>query len=144
MRHLVLGGARSGKPRFAMTTAESASPAPVLIVTAEAHDEEMHSRIERHRKDRGEQWRVLEAPTGLAAKLLPQLESGDVVVIDCLTLWLSNALARDTWPRERRAFIDAVAAFSSAPTQLLMVSNEVGNGVVPLGKLSRTFVDELG
>lgn len=142
---LVLGGARSGKSRFAQMTAEALAEAtgvtPVMIVTAEAFDEEMHSRISHHQADRGERWRTLEAPMELA-QAIGQLSSQDVAVVDCLTLWLSNQMLAETdISQEVQKLVEAVA---SCPAHLWLVSNEVGWSLVPENALGRRFRDEAG
>jgi adenosylcobinamide kinase/adenosylcobinamide-phosphate guanylyltransferase len=154
-RHLVLGGARSGKTRYALqlaTTLANARGADVFYVaTAEALDEEMRDRIRRHQAERPSHWRTIEAPWGLASALA-QLSADEVVVVDCLTLWLSNALLRDfreeaptqplpTWSAEREAFLRYLA---DTAHDLVLVSNEVGGGIVPLAPVARRFQDEQG
>jgi adenosylcobinamide kinase/adenosylcobinamide-phosphate guanylyltransferase len=141
-RHrLVLGGARSGKSRHALGLAEAIGPARVLVATAEAGDAEMAERIARHRAERGPGWRVVEAPLELAAAL-DGIRPADVAVVDCLTLWLSNLLLAGRDP-EREA--DALlAALARAPRPVVLVSNEVGLGLVPETPLGRAFRDAQG
>lgn len=142
--HLVLGGARSGKSAHAEADALATLGARrfIYIATAEAHDAEMAERIARHRAEREACWQTVEAAHGLAATLANHDTPGTVVLVDCLTLWLSNALAAGTWADERDALLDRVA--SGYRARLVLVSNEVGSGIVPLGELSRAFVDEAG
>lgn len=155
IRHLVLGAARSGKTRFALDMAKSlAQPREsevIYVATAEAHDAEMRERIARHRAERPTTWRTLEAPRDLATSLA-RIEKASVIVVDCLTLWLSNALLQDfnedpptaplpTWARERDAFISWL---SSCPHSVILVSNEVGGGIVPTSALARRFQSEQG
>lgn len=142
---LVLGGARSGKSAYAQKQAEQAAAAtarpPLMIATAEAFDEEMHDRIERHRTERGDGWRTLEAPLHLAAAVR-RLGAEDVAVIDCLTLWLSNQMLRD---HDLSAAVDDLtAALAACPASLWVVSNEVGWSLVPDNALGRRFRDEAG
>lgn len=141
--HLVLGGARSGKSAFAEAQALAAGDVGrwVYVATARAQDSEMQDRIDRHRARRDPRWETVEAPLDLAAALARHDAPGTCVLVDCLTLWLTNALTEDCWPAEREALLAAVAA---SRARLLLVSNEVGSGVVPMGALSRTFVDEAG
>jgi len=154
-RHLVLGGARSGKTRHALELAESAGRArgaPVVYVaTAEARDAEMAERIARHRAERPLAWRTMEAPHALA-QALRDVATGTVIVIDCLTLWLSNALLQDFneqrpldelpgWVAEHQALLRLLEEFAGV---VIMVSNEVGSGMVPLSALARRFQDEQG
>lgn len=144
MRQLILGGARSGKSALAERLALALSPSPLYLATATADDQEMLQRVQHHRERRGDCWRELEEPLALGAAL-HRLDGPDAcVLVDCLTLWLTNCLlAPDPacWPREREAFLAAAAGFRG---QLLLVSNETGLGVVPMGELSRRFVDESG
>ena len=143
MIELVVGGARSGKSRYALTAAEALSPCPVLVATATAEDAGMAERIRRHREERGAHWRLVEEPLSLST-VIRSADSGDVLVVDCLTLWISNWLCGADpggWPQERAAFLDVLA---KTGTRLFLVSNEVGMGVVPVGELSREFVDQSG
>lgn len=139
---LVLGGARSGKSRYAQVLAESFSGELVYLATAEALDEEMAARIARHRADRGGRWTTREEPLELAAKLWVEAGPDRVVVVDCLTLWLSNLLlaGRDA---EREA-ADLASALSRLPGPAIFVSNEVGQGVAPATPLGREFRDLQG
>ncbi len=140
---LVLGGARSGKSAFAQSAAEAAAAdnKPLMIATGQAFDDEMRVRIQRHQADRADRWRTLEAPLQLVPAL-EGLKPDDTVVIDCLTLWLSNhMLAEHDLVAERVALRTAVAACRA---NLWLVSNEVGWGVVPESALGRRFRDEAG
>ena len=142
---LVLGGARSGKSAYAQRQAEQAAAAtgrpPLMIATAEAFDEEMRDRIDRHRTERGDGWRTLEAPLELAAAVR-DLRADDIAVVDCLTLWLSNQMLAD---RDLSAAVNELAlAFSACPATLWVVSNEVGWSLVPDNALGRRFRDEAG
>jgi len=140
--HLVLGGTRSGKSAHAEKLALARDSRHwCYIATAQARDDEMAARIAHHRATRDTRWHTVEAPLGLGAALQALDDPQTCVLIDCLTLWLSNCLAADCWPRERDALIDVLAA---SRAQLIMVSNEVGSGIVPLGALSRRFADEAG
>lgn len=141
MIHLVLGGARSGKSRHAEALAASLAPRRVYLATAQAGDDEMARRIQQHRADRSADWQTIEEPVDLAGALTRVDAADSVVLIDCLTLWLSNCLTADNWPAQRDAFI---AALPRLEANIVMVSNEVGSGIVPLGELSRVFVDESG
>ena len=143
MIELVVGGARSGKSRYALKAAEALSPRPVFVATATADDAAMEARIRRHRKERGAHWGLLEVPFDLASAIRSAVPE-DVMVVDCLTLWISNWLcSADSggWPKERAAFL---AALTETRSKVFLVSNEVGMGVVPMGKLTREFVDQSG
>jgi len=136
---LVLGGARSGKSRYAETLVEAAGGG-VYLATAAALDAEMAERIRRHRERRGKGWTTLEEPLDIAHALTAA--AGRPVLVDCLTLWLSNLIAagRDV-ERETDALID-VLAHRDAP--VIVVANEVGLGIVPENALARLFRDHAG
>ncbi|MES1947644.1 bifunctional adenosylcobalamin biosynthesis protein CobP [Salinisphaera sp. C84B14] len=146
MKTLVLGGTRSGKSRHAETRALSLPVARwFYVATAQAGDDEMAARIQHHREQRDTRWQTVEAPRALGA-CLRRLDGPDrCILVDCLTLWLSNCLAEDTgtltWAEERDALLATVDA---SRARLIFVSNEVGSGIVPLGALSRRFADEAG
>ncbi|WP_020415300.1 bifunctional adenosylcobinamide kinase/adenosylcobinamide-phosphate guanylyltransferase [Microbulbifer variabilis] len=150
--HLILGGARSGKSRLAQQRAEQwlqSNNAGGLsyLATATAGDEEMSSRIARHQGDRGQHWQTIEEPIALAEALDASPKS-HCVLVDCLTLWLSNCIHEGVWAREREALMQRVdqrrnnSENNAAPW--IFVSNEVGSGIVPLGQLSREFMDAAG
>jgi adenosylcobinamide kinase/adenosylcobinamide-phosphate guanylyltransferase len=139
---LILGGARSGKSRLALQWAQDAAPFRILIATAQAFDDEMRARIALHQEERDETWRTEETPMELAQAIRTHAKPGQVVLVDCLTLWLSNILlaGRDV-KREADALADAVR---EAKGPLILVSNEVGHGIVPATPLGRAFRDEQG
>ncbi|CAH0533704.1 Bifunctional adenosylcobalamin biosynthesis protein CobP [Vibrio stylophorae] len=139
--HLILGGARSGKSRLAEKLAAQTGLAVCYVATATAGDAEMAARIAKHQNDRPNDWQLIEAPLDLADVIATWSHPDRVLLIDCLTLWLSNALHQGCWPSERENFL---AALDHAKGPVLMVSNEVGQGIVPLGELTRQFVDEAG
>ncbi|WP_266168455.1 bifunctional adenosylcobinamide kinase/adenosylcobinamide-phosphate guanylyltransferase [Dyella subtropica] len=144
MRSLILGGARSGKSALAERMAMASGSDVVYLATAQALDEEMAARIAHHRAQRPKYWHSVEEPLALADALLAHARQGRCVLVDCLTLWLSNALGEtDTqrYVRERDALLNVLP---DLPGDILLVSNEVGLGVVPMGELSRRFVDEAG
>lgn len=139
---LVLGGARSGKSRFAQTYAEASGLKRIFIATAEAYDDEMRARIERHRADRDGDWTTVDAPIALAEAILTQSEPDRIVLVDCLTLWVSNLLlAERDFATATDSLVDAIHA-SKGP--VVLVSNEVGWGIVPENALARRFRDEAG
>lgn len=141
---LILGGARSGKSRYALQQAFDSTSTVAWIATAEAHDEEMRERIERHKAERPAHWQSIESPLYLAHTLATI--DNPFVVVDCLTLWLSNWLCRDDqsdWPAQRQAFLDVLRQWP-ADRQLRLISNEVGFGIVPDNALARYFRDEAG
>jgi adenosyl cobinamide kinase/adenosyl cobinamide phosphate guanylyltransferase len=141
---LLLGGARSGKSALAARAAGAWAGPVEVVVTAEPRDEEMAARIRRHRAARPAAWRTVEAPRELEAALR-DAAPGALVVVDCLTLWVSNLLEQglDDAAVERRALeAAALAAARAAPT--LAISNEVGSGIVPALPLARRYRDLLG
>jgi len=140
---LVLGGARSGKSAYAERLALETRLAPIYIATAEAFDDEMRERIARHRSDRlGGGWRTVEEPIDLPGAIRTATAVNSVVLVDCLTLWLSNLMlgGHDTGAAQR-ALLDAIAV---ATGPLIFVSNEVGLGLVPETPLGRAFRDAQG
>ena len=141
---VLLGGARSGKSRLALELA-AASGAPVTFVaTGEARDEEMAERIERHRAERPAEWATLEEPYAIG-EALSRIETGDTVVLDCLTLWTANALERDGAPELVLEASERAARVAGGRAGLtLAISNEVGLGIVPATELGRAYRDLLG
>lgn len=143
MRELILGGARSGKSALAEQRARESGLEVIYIATAEAHDAEMHQRIRHHRARRPDHWQCIEEPLQLAATLQRHAAQNRCLLVDCLTLWLSNLLAAgdEVFEREHGALL---AAIPQLPGRLIFVSNEVGLGIVPMGELTRRFCDESG
>jgi adenosylcobinamide kinase/adenosylcobinamide-phosphate guanylyltransferase len=139
---LVLGGARSGKSRYAQARAEAHSGPLVYIATGQAFDAEMHDRIARHQDDRGPRWTTLEEPLDLAGAIDRAGETAGAVLVDCLTLWVSNLMLADHALDGPTAALEA--AMSRCPCPLVLVSNEVGLGIVPDNALARAFRDEAG
>jgi len=139
---LVIGGASSGKSAFAEKLVRQSGLAKTYIATAEAHDAEMREKIARHRADRsGQGWRTVEAPH-TTAEALAQLEAEEVALVDCVTFWLSNQmLAEADWAEELELLCDVLAQVR-AP--VVLVSNEVGSGVVPDNALARHFRNAQG
>jgi len=143
-KHLILGGARSGKSRFAESVVnahcEQQQAQKLYVATATALDEEMQQRITRHQQDRDDKWQLIEEPMNLA-NIVQQANTQDCILIECLTLWLSNCLHNNNWPEQKLAFINALKNTSNT---IIMVSNEVGQGITPANSLSRQFIDESG
>jgi adenosylcobinamide kinase/adenosylcobinamide-phosphate guanylyltransferase len=139
---LVLGGARSGKSHYGESLAKSVIATNLLYVaTAEARDDEMRERIAHHRAARADGWRTIEEPLDLA-RVVRQATRDDVVLVDCLTLWLSNILLAG---RSAAKEADTLcAALTEAPARIVLVANEVGLGIVPDNPLARRFRDEAG
>lgn len=138
----VFGGARSGKTALALAWAEASGRRPVMVATAEAWDAEMAARIAAHRAERDGRWRTVEAPLELVAALRTAAAPESIVVVDCLTLWLSNLLLAE---RSVEAEIDGlVAELGRCAGPTILVSNEVGLGIVPENALARRFRDLQG
>lgn len=143
-RTLVLGGVRSGKSRLAERLATESGLPVTCIATATARDDEMRTRIAAHRARRPMDWRLIEEPLRLAAVLGEQAAAGHCLLVDCLTLWLTNLLtAQDAamLERERTALLEVLPGL---PGRILLVSNETNMGITPLGELSRRYCDEAG
>lgn len=139
---LILGGRRAGKSQYAQHCAAAAA-AVCVIVTAEVHDAEMAARVAQHQADRPAHWQTVEAPFELTEALWAHAQVGRTVVVDCLTLWLTNHLLNK--PHQLAQTIDALlACVASLPGDILLVSNEVGWSVVPDNALARQFADEVG
>jgi adenosylcobinamide kinase/adenosylcobinamide-phosphate guanylyltransferase len=139
---LVLGGARSGKSRYAQARAESLPGDLLYVATAQALDGEMEERITRHRADRGPRWSTLDVPLDLPAALLANAAPEQVLLVDCLTLWTSNLMFAE---RDLDAETEALAtALAQAAGPVILVANEVGLGIVPDNALARRFRDAAG
>jgi len=139
-----VGGVRSGKSRYAEQLAASHAGPVSVIVTATAGDEEMAARIAAHRARRPGHWRVREEPIALGNALLEVARPDSVVIVDCLTLWLTNIMMRPDAGLLERESEALLAAVHSAPGVVLLVSNDVGSGIVPLNELARRFADAAG
>lgn len=139
---LVLGGARSGKSRFAQASAEALPGELLYVATAQAFDDEMASRIARHRDDRGPRWRTVEEPLDLPSVIAREAGPDRVILVDCLTLWASNLILADRDVRSATAAL--LATLHGQPHPIIFVSNEVGLGIVPDNALARRFRDDAG
>lgn len=143
--HFVIGGARSGKSVFAegLVNDEAARSGlhKYYLATAEAFDDEMKKRIEKHIEQRGAGWKTIQEPLAIV-EALSSLSSQDIVLVDCLTLWVNNLMH---YQQDCLAAIDALCAWLESPNcQVVLVSNEIGLGLVPMDKLSRQFRDISG
>ena len=139
---LVLGGARSGKSEHALRLAEASELQPVYLATATAGDAEMAERIRRHRARRGEDWLTIEEPLALVEAMNGAVDAGRVVVVDCLTLWLANVMAAGRNAEAEGDRLAQALAWLAGP--LVLVSNEVGLGIVPDNAQARAFLDAAG
>jgi adenosylcobinamide kinase/adenosylcobinamide-phosphate guanylyltransferase len=139
---LVLGGARSGKSRYAERLVLESGFAPVYVATAEALDAEMAERIAQHRTRRGARWRTIEEPRDLVGTLRRECNERRAVLVDCLTLWLTNLMVAKRPVRTEMARL--VELLPSMRGALVLVSNEVGLGVVPTDAMARAFIDHAG
>lgn len=144
--HLILGGARSGKSRYAESLAKKCQQPVTYIATANADDDEMQARILQHQADRPSHWTTLEVSEQLSQSLI-SLDKDQVIIVDCLTLWLMNCFNHH--PAINQLEIDQMIAWLENTTfveskEIIIVSNEISMGVVPMGALSRDFVDTLG
>lgn len=173
---LIIGGARSGKSALAERYAKSSNMPVTYIATAQAFDREMQQRINQHQSDRPNHWQLIESPLQLAKAIELAISNasneqvndndGICILVDCLTLWLSNCLCKPNtdlandvesnpegnlvyWEEEKQALLSLLASIqkklhSKKTIELILVSNEVGHGIVPMGELSRQFVDQAG
>ena len=138
----VIGGARSGKSSFALKEGSALAGKKAYVATAEALDAEMKARIEKHREERSEEWITFEEPLNIARLIEDIHEKYDVVIIDCLTVWLSNLMMNDkNVEKEIGSFCSAL---DSQRSTLFIVSNELGMGIVPDNELARRFRDIAG
>ena len=148
MLKLVLGGARSGKSRYAEQCAAESGKQVIYFATAQKHDAEMELRVQRHQQRRPEHWQTIEEPIKLAAALKQYGNVENCLLVDCLTLWLSNVLfdeqggvQTDSYQQHKAELLETLGGLSA---DIILVSNEVGKGIVPMGAGTRCFVDEAG
>lgn len=142
MIHFIIGGARSGKSRYAENLARNSGSDVIYIATAQAYDDEMQERIDQHKNQRPSQWDVFEESLEISNVIDNESSSSNCLLIDCLTLWVTNLLCEDKNIADyKQQLIDAL---SNAKGDVILVSNETGMGVVPMGKLTRRYCDEAG
>lgn len=146
--HLILGGARSGKSAFAEKIAHESNLNVVYLATAQVYDDEFKVRVDHHKNRRPNDWQLVESPHYLATTLTDLAKPNTCVIVDCLTLWLAQWICQDcnppqdsSWEKEREAFLKLLPTLSG---KIILVSNEVGMGIVPLGAINRQFQDEQG
>lgn len=141
----VTGGCRSGKSRYALHYANQHFARKLFLATSEALDEEMAQRIENHKKARGPEWQTIEEPVDIVRRIQKEGIPSDVILIDCLTLWLYNLLTR--WDNDSRIMEETeklIDSLKKTPASSILVTNEVGMGIVPADPLSRRYRDLLG
>jgi len=146
--HLILGGARSGKSAFAEKLALESGLPVTYIATAQVYDKEFGARVAHHKIRRPIHWNTIEQPFNLGSTLQTHAKPGQCLIVDCLTLWLAQCICPDcerpdglNWEHERSALLNTLPTLSGT---ILLVSNEVGMGIVPLGEINRQFQDEQG
>ncbi|RBO80073.1 bifunctional adenosylcobinamide kinase/adenosylcobinamide-phosphate guanylyltransferase [Marinomonas aquiplantarum] len=144
MKHLVMGGVRSGKSAFAQDLVAATGKPVCYVATSQVWDDEMAQRVERHKLNRPEQWQLIEEPIALAATLNRLNNAQQAVIVECFSLWLSNLLCLEddqVFERELQSLLKAVEQFQG---DLVLVSSEVGLGIMPMNALARRFADEAG
>jgi adenosylcobinamide kinase/adenosylcobinamide-phosphate guanylyltransferase len=146
--HLILGGARSGKSAYGEKLAKDSNLAVAYIATAQVYDDEFRARIQHHQDRRPADWTLIEEPHYLAKTLSNLAGPENCLIVDCLTLWLAQWICPDcnppknsSWQQEREALLQILPTL---PGTIILVSNEVGMGIVPLGEINRKFQDEQG
>ena len=144
MIQLILGGARSGKSRLAEQSALSSALPVTYIATAQAWDDEMQARIAHHQAQRPAEWLLIEEPLHLAERLQRIDQAGQMILVDCLTLWMSNLLMQEDARMQPDECGKLLKVLPELKSDIILVSNETGLGVVPMGQISRKFVDESG
>ncbi|MDM1487653.1 MAG: bifunctional adenosylcobinamide kinase/adenosylcobinamide-phosphate guanylyltransferase [Gammaproteobacteria bacterium] len=144
MIQLILGGARSGKSRLAEKSAQQFGKTVIYVATAQAGDAEMKTRIQHHQQQRPQSWQLCEEPLYLAQQLKMLDHSDHVILVDCLTLWMSNLLMQTAENFAEQQIAALLEVLPHLQADIILVSNETGLGVVPLGEITRKFVDESG
>jgi len=144
MKELVLGGARSGKSGHAQQRAIDSGLQVIYLATATVGDAEMQARIERHQADRPAHWQLIEEPVCLADTLKEQATGSHCILVDCLTLWLSNLLGLQDEARFQSELDKLFEILPGLSGHIIFVSNETGLGIIPMGELTRRYCDEAG
>lgn len=144
MLHFILGGARSGKSRYAEELALATEKPRIYIATAQVTDHEMQLRIQHHQQQRDQNWQLIEEPMYLADRLHALDDEKNVILVDCLTIWMSNLLLAKDPDLQTRECLKLLELLPNLKSEIILVSNETGLGVVPLGEITRRFVDESG
>lgn len=145
MKELILGGARSGKSHYAETCATESGLDVIYVATAQALDDEMQQRIKRHQQQRPDHWQLIEEPINLVSVLKNSASATTCILVDCLTLWLSNQLCSEENKIQLQENINnLINILPELPGKIIFVSNEVSMGIIPMGEINRQFVDEAG
>lgn len=145
MKELILGGARSGKSHYAETCATESGLDVIYVATAQALDDEMQQRIKHHQQQRPAHWQLIEEPINLVSTLKDNANNKTCILIDCLTLWLSNQLCCEENKIQLQENINnLINILPELPGKIIFVSNEVSMGIIPMGEINRQFVDEAG
>jgi len=145
MKVLILGGARSGKSHYAEVCAKESGLDVIYVATAQALDVEMQQRIQHHQQQRPQHWRLIEEPLDLVSVLKDNASSSSCILVDCLTLWLSNQLCSEEHKIQFENNIDSlINLLPELSGNIIFVSNEVSMGIIPMGEMNRKFVDEAG
>lgn len=144
MRELILGGVRSGKSRLAEQHAQDSGLPVTYIATATCEDAEMRARIAHHQAQRPVHWQLVEEPHALAAALQRHAAADHCMLVDCMTLWLTNLLCMQDESRLQTEVQSLLEILPALPGHIILVSNETGMGIVPLGELTRRYCDEAG
>lgn len=144
MLQLILGGARSGKSRLAEQNAQKSKKTVIYIATAQANDAEMQQRIQHHQQQRPTEWQLIEEQLYLAECLEKNDAAEQIILVDCLTLWMSNLLMHSNPDLQMDQCRKLLAILPKLKSDIILVSNETGLGVVPMGEITRKFVDESG
>jgi adenosylcobinamide kinase/adenosylcobinamide-phosphate guanylyltransferase len=142
MIHFIIGGARSGKSRYAEKLASDSRKEVVYVATAQAYDNEMEARIQHHKEQRPDVWQTFEEPIYIDDVISNYNSSSHCILIDCLTLWVTNLLCQNEDVAAYKTIL--LEALSHTESDIILVSNETGMGVVPLGELTRRYCDEAG
>lgn len=141
---LVLGGARSGKSRYAQKLAERTCHAPLYLATAEVGDNEMAERVRRHKAQRGTRWSCVEESLDVADVIRSAKPRCDAILMDCVTIWLTNVMLKEGQHAVPRRTRELIRALRQSRRRIILVANEVGMGIVPATPLGREFRDEAG
>ena len=145
MKELILGGARSGKSHYAETRAKESGLNVLYVATAQALDDEMQQRIKHHQQQRPDHWSLIEEPLDLVSVLKNNADDKTCILVDCLTLWLTNLLCSEEHKNSFQENIDElVNILPELSGKIIFVSNEVSMGIIPMGEINRQFVDEAG